>query len=322
MWAAGRSRRAPLRGRCRRRKRCGSRDMPSSVAAAMLPSVRLLCSAPPCRAACRDGREAERVLGLRVSRPRPPRPSLPSASVSAFSARVHQCNIPLCHLPQCSCLPVTVPLGARVSQQNIPLHHVPQHPCPSVPVSPWATSFTACIPQCPKSPASVPEACTPSQPHAGGMHTDKPEVLISKEQACSWQPLPAPTPLSGLQITPQNHPRYLAHGPLGLLLSCSCDKPLLLGLDVLLGLHRCSPQGICHPTVPKKRRSQGDSLVLMMLEDRHGHIGWKSTSWEPRQLYTCMLTCRQPAGRPRAVAGVSHTPPASAAVRAVALCSS
>lgn len=282
----------------------------------------LLCSAPPCRAACRDGREAERVLGLRVSRPRPPRPSLPSASVSASSARVPHCNSPLCHLPQCSCLPVTVPLGARVSQQNIPLHHVPQHPCPSVPVSPWATSFTACIPQCPKSPASVPAACTPSQPHAGGMHTDKPEVLISKEQACSRQPLPAPTPLSGLQITPQNHPRYLAHGPLGLLLSCSCDKPLLLGLDVLLGLHRCSPQGICHPTVPKKRRSQGDSLVLMMLEDRHGHIGWKSTSWEPRQLYTCMLTCRQPAGRPRAVAGVSHTPPASAAVRAVALCSS
>lgn len=289
----------------------------------MLPSVRLLCSAPPRRAAPPAGTAARRSacwgcvfpahgrLGRRFPQLPCPPPALASPTVTAP-----------CHLPQCSCLPVTVPLGARVSQQNIPLHHVPQHPCPSVPVSPWATSFTACLPQCPKSPASVPAACTPSQPHAGGMHTDKPEVLISKEQACSRQPLPAPTPLSGLQITPQNHPRYLAHGPLGLLLSCSCDKPLLLGLDVLLGLHRCSPQGICHPTVPKKRRSQGDSLVLMMLEDRHGHIGWKSTSWEPRQLYTCMLTCRQPAGRPRAVAGVSHTPPASAAVRAVALCSS
>lgn len=187
------------------------------------------------------------MLGLRVSRPRPPRPSLPSASVSAFSARVPQCNSPLCHLPQCSCLPVTVPLGACVSQQNIPLHHVPQHPCPSVPVSPWATSFIACIPQCAKSPASVPEACTPSQPHAGGMHTDKPEVLISKEQACSRQPLPAPTPLSGLQITPQNHPRYLAHGPLGLLLSCSCDKPLPWGLMRSLGCTDAPLKGSATP---------------------------------------------------------------------------
>lgn len=107
MWAAGRSRRTPPRGRCRRRKRCGSRDVLSPMAAAMLPSVRLLRPAPPRRAVRRDAAgRGGRVLGPRASRSRPPQAWFRSAPASRSTAA-------LC----------AVYLGAGVSQQNIPLHH-------------------------------------------------------------------------------------------------------------------------------------------------------------------------------------------------------
>ena len=174
----------------------------------------------PSRALLRGRRHA----ALRA--PAPPRPAVPSAgtlrggtaacwdrvlpargrvSHRSLIARVPQCTNSLCRVPRCSRLPAAVPLGAGVSQQNIPLHHVhlcrvPQHPCPSVPTSPWATSFTAGIPQC---PSPLPVCQKPALPHSP-MSVARTQI---SRRCLSLRSRPAAgSPCTNTTIRPPNHP--------------------------------------------------------------------------------------------------------------------
>lgn len=239
MWAAGRSRRTPPRGRCRRRKRCGSRDVLSPMAAAMLPSVRLLRPAPSRRAvgtlrgvvvAC-----WVRVLPARgrlrrgfAQRPRPAvRPlSVPCTSVPVSHSRTSPCTTQEPSVPRSS---APVPFSAYV-----PLGHVLHCRHPSAP----------------KSSASVPEACAPSQSHVGGMHADK---LISKEQACSLQPAACINttirPLNHLPKSPQVFGTWTSRVAFISLLW----QTTAMGIDVLLGLHRWPIRGSATP--PSQRNA-------------------------------------------------------------------